>query len=166
MTPAEQEEFLAPIRAKAEQESKAMLQAAAQEDSALPPVEACPLQGVIDPLTPDVIRPFHDWEFIISDYWGGTVNGECLGVYAGYDPAKPLQGELVVWNLSNGEPWQFFPTPSATGPTKITADTNGALTLLSVKGIFYTSPDAGHQVGVATPGGATYVFDLATLHYR
>jgi hypothetical protein len=166
MTQAEQEQNLGPMRAKAQQDSNAMIQAAVRAEAEQPPAEACPVRGIIDPLTPDVIRPFHDWEFIVSDYWGGIVKGACLAVYGGYDPANPLQGELVIWNLTEGGEWQYYPTPTATGPIKIMADAKGELTGVSLKGTFYTNPDAGSQVGVETPGNATYVFDLETRKYR
>jgi hypothetical protein len=167
LSPAEQQQFLAPIRAKAQQESNAMIQAALRAEVSAPSPDPCPYRGVLNlAVEPALPMPFHAWQFVVANYWGGVVDGVCLGVYAGYDPANPMLGELVIWKLNESGPWQFYPTPTASGPITIVSETNGTIKVSSLKGTYYTGPEAASQVPVETPGGGIYVFDLKARRYR
>jgi hypothetical protein len=173
LSPAEREQALARVRESADQESAEMISAAAQAEEASPAADACPLRGVRYPdREPAVPSPFHARNFRVLDFWGGLVKGECVGVYAGYDPADPLLGKLVVYRHPD-EPSRFevYPTPKPTGPVEILSQANGALVLSSVRGAFdrdrrTPDPDGSTFEIVEAPGGETFVFDLRTLRYR
>lgn len=171
----EREQILQPIREKSQQESVEMIRTAMKAE-ATQAVDSCPFRGLLYPdREPAVPVPFHDWEFIVLDYWGGILNGVCKGVYAGYNPINPLQGELAVYSHPN-EPsrYELYPTPTATGPIRIIAVTNGLLILTSVRGTFdknlerdrSANPDSPTFESAGVPGGATYTFDMRTLRYR
>jgi hypothetical protein len=171
---AQREQTLQQARAKAEQESAEMIGAALKAESTAAAVNnACPFQGLRYPdREPAVDVPFHDWEFIVLDFWGGILKGECEGIYAGYNPADPLQGELVVYDHPD-EPWRYevYPTPTATGPVRIVAEKDGVLTLSSVRGTFdrhteTATPEGSTFEAAKAPGGAAYTFDLSNLRYR
>lgn len=172
-SPADREQAQAPVREKAEQESADLITAASRAEAAAPAADPCPLRGVRYPdREPAVDVPFHAWEFRVLDYWGGLVKDECTGVYAGYDPANPLQGELVVYSHPD-DPSRFevYPAPKATGPVRIVAEANGSLILSSVRGTFdrdtgAANPDGSTFEAVEAPGGGSYVFDLRTMRYR
>src|ERR1700730_14836202 len=136
LLPAEQQRILRTLHAKAQLESNALTQTM---DSTNTPSDMCPSRGVLDMASNSAIpMPFHGWEFIVSNYWGGVVNGVCEGIYSGYDPTNPMQGELVIWDFGIG-PWQYYPSPTATGPLTILAEEGGSLKLASLKGTYYTS---------------------------
>jgi len=172
-SPADREQELAATREKAEQESAGLITVALRAEAAAPAVDPCPLRGLRYPdREPAVDAPFHAWEFRVLDFWGGLVKGECMGVYAGYDPANPLQGELVVYSYPD-DPSRFevYPAPKATGPIRIVAEANGSLVLSSVRGSFdrdtgAANPDGSTFETVEAPGSGTYVFDLRTMRYR
>jgi hypothetical protein len=173
LSPAEREQALAQVRERVEQESAEMITAAVRAEEAAPAADACPLRGVRYPdREPAVDTPFHAWEFRVLDFWGGLVKDECAGVYAGYDPANPLQGELVVYSHPD-EPSRFevYPTPKATGPVRIVSEAKGTLVLSSVRGSFdrdtrTPDPDGSTFETVEAPGSETYVFDLRTMRYQ
>jgi len=172
----EREKILQPIREKAKQESEEMIGAALKAEATATPSDPCPFRGLLYPnREPAVPVPFHSWQFIVLDYWGGVLQGACKGVYAGYDPTNPLQGQLAVYNdPENPDRYDLFPTPTATGPVRIVAEKNGLLTVWSVQGKFdrntsfdsTASTDDSLSNSVEAPGGAMYVFDLRTLRYR
>ena len=171
-SPADREQALAPTRDKAEQESADLIAAALQAEATAPAADPCPLRGLRYPdREPAVDAPFHAWEFRVLDFWGGLVKGECTGVYAGYDPANSLQGELVVYSHPD-DPSRFevYPAPRATGPLRIVSEANGSLVLASVRGSFdrdtEANPDGSTFETVEAPGGGTYTFDLRTMRYR
>jgi hypothetical protein len=173
LSPAEREQALESAREKAEQESAEMIGAAVQAEARTAAVDTCPLRGLRYPdREPAVDVPFHDWEFIVLDYWGGLLQGECVGIYAGYRPADPLQGELVVYSHPE-EPsrYEVYPTPTATGPVHIVSEAHGVLILSSVWGTFDRHTDTATPEGstfesTPVPGGATYTFDLNAMRYR
>lgn len=172
LSSAEREQALARVRERAEQESAEMIAAAVQAEEGAPSADACPQRGVRYPdREPAVDTPFHAWEFRVLDFWGGLVKGECTGVYSGYNPADPLQGELIVYGLPD-DPSRFevYPTPKATGPVRILSEANGTLVLSTVRGAFDrdigANADGPTFETVEAPGGETFVFDLRTMRYR
>jgi hypothetical protein len=164
LSPAERQEFLQALHERARRESLALTQAVAESESL--PSESCARRGVREMAADAAIpMPFHVWELIVSNYWGGVVNGVCEGVYSGYNPKNPMQGVLVVWDLGVG-PWRSYPAPTATGPLTIVSEQGDILKLVSLKGTYYTSVLTPPQLPVDTPGGETYTFDLRTREYR
>lgn len=171
-SPADREKALAPTRDKAEQESADLITAALRAEAAAPAADPCPLRGVRYPdREPAVDVPFHAWEFRVLDYWGGLVKGECTGVYAGYNPANPLRGELIVYrHPDDPSRYEVYPAPRANGPIRIVSEANGSLVLASVRGSFDrdtgANPDGTTFEIVEAPGGGAYLFDLETMRFR
>jgi hypothetical protein len=171
LSPAEQEKVLQSSSEEATQESNAIIMAALEAEASAPPPETCSSRGILEQtLAPDL---FHDWEFIVSNYWGGIRGDTCEGVFAGYDPRNPLQGQLAVYrDLNNSSHYKLYPTPTATGPIHIVSEVNGLLTISSQQGAFarnteFDNPGFDNSTDmVNAPGGAIYVFDLHTLRYR
>lgn len=87
-----------------------------------------PFQGIIDGA--DVPAPFSSTEFRVLNYWGGTVDGQAVGVYAGYRPENPGQGVIVVMDDPNNPLGTFYTV--STGPARIVSERDGILTLRSL----------------------------------
>jgi hypothetical protein len=170
LSPAEKEEQLAQARARLAQQIAS--DSAAKEPEASSTDDTC-FEGFQYPdREPRLEHILHDWEFIPLTFWGGSVKKTCVGVYAGYVPTDPARGALAVYgNFENSSQYQVYLTPTATGPVRIVSEENGILKLQSVAGTYdkdlmVPTKDGLTSVQVKTPGGGTYVFDLATKSYK
>lgn len=115
----------------------------------------------------DVPAPFSSREFRVMNYWSGDIDGQRIGVYAGYDPQNPTQGVLALTDDKENPKGTYYPAPATTGPVQVTSEKDGVLTLMSVGGPFEVldenalSPRTGQ-----TSGNAVYVFDVRKKSYR
>lgn len=91
-------------------------------------VPLSPFQGIIDGA--DVPAPFSSTEFMVLNYWGGTIDGKVIGVYAGYRPENPAQGVIALMDDPNNPLGTFYTVSS--GPVRIVSERNGVLTLQSL----------------------------------
>jgi hypothetical protein len=172
LPPAYQEKYLQAIKEKAKNESDAMIEEALIAEKTAIPTDDCPFRGLLYPdREPAVPVPFHGWQLTVLNYWGGALDGVCTGVFAGYDPTNPLQGQLAVFTDPNHpEHYEVFPTPTASGPVHIVTETEGVLIVSSLRGKFNRNIDfvsATNTVShtIDAPGGTIYVFDLHALRY-
>ena len=100
--------------------------------------------------------------------WRGYVNGELITTAGSALIRDPLQGVVFIANLEVGiSTSKTYPTPRATGPVKIVAESNGVLTLKSVAGTYEVyHKDTNTRESVKVPGGTTYYFDVKTRTFR
>ncbi|MEK7538565.1 MAG: hypothetical protein AAB552_01860 [Patescibacteria group bacterium] len=96
-------------------------------------------------------------------------------VIAGSASGNIPQGQVIILDKGYGGPASEYPTPTATGPVRITAEKDGVLTLESLAGTYdvYESGPAGEipfseqkHEKVTAIGGVTYYFDLKTRTFR
>jgi len=176
LSETERQEMRQSASEKAAREAAEMFRAEAAAEATSSPVQGCSFVGLRYPdREPAVPGPTAGRDFSVVNYWGGTLDGECQGVWAGSLPRNPLQGELLIFNKPDSpHSYNLYPTPTATGPLRIVGEKNGLLTAVSVAGIYNknTEYDSATISGgttfeaVKAPGGATYIFDLRTLRYR
>lgn len=105
----------------------------------------------------------------VKNYWsaGRTTEERYAPIFsAGFKFKDPMQG-LVEHHSGYDRNFQYFPSPTATGPLKIVSEKDGILTLISVAGNYPMRDEAGEQLEkmVTTRGGSTYYFDTNRLEF-
>lgn len=126
-----------------------------------------PFVGILD--ADQVPAAFRPSEFKALNFWGGDVNGVRVGVYAGYRPADPTQGVIIVFDNPDSSVGQDYLVPVAAGPVRIVAGKDGVLTLQAITGDFeeFTGDDNAQPAAtVHTNGGKKYRFDLSSRSFK
>lgn len=129
--------------------------------------EPNPFVGIL--AADQVPAAFKPSEFKPLNFWGGDINNVRIGVYAGYQPANPMQGVIVVFDNPESSSGQDYSVPVAAGPVRILAEKNGVLTLQAIAGDFeeFTDDDSGQPATmVHTTGGKKYFFDLSSRSFK
>lgn len=100
--------------------------------------------------------------------WRGYANEKLVTIVTGSFYADPGQGIVVVME-GVFDPTQFktYKTPSATGPVKIVAESNGILILESITGTFEVyREETNTRENVITPGKSVYHFNTTTRKFQ
>lgn len=132
-------------------------------------------QGLLDPKrlpsselgirTIDSVLPSS--EFRQTNAWQGYLDNTLFLVAAGGSYPEPLRGMVVVLDRGFSGARVIYYTPTATGPVKIVAESNGVITLESVGGEYEVYNESTDTRGrVRTPGGETYRFNVRIGTFR
>ena len=118
----------------ADKSAAAAVHAAAAADEAARPssdvVEPNPFLGIHD--AAEVPNDFAADEFVPLTYWGGSLNGQPIGVLSGYRPSDPSHGVVVVMADKADPHGTFYEVPSPA--PRIVAVTRDRVTLASASG--------------------------------
>lgn len=121
--------------------------------------------GILPPLDATILGR----EFLMpTNSWRGYVNGKLIAVTGTGLSDDPMQGSIFVTENGHVVGSKTYPTPTATGPVKITGENGGVITLESIAGSFEKKEQGTGIVveTVVTPGSMIYYFDLRTRTFQ